>query len=653
MLFSFLLAFVEFVNPFVGTSGTSHTTPAATCPFGMLQPGPDTGKGKWAYCSGYQFGDTNVLGFSQTHISGSGGCMLGDFRILPYVGEGEVPEKTVLDKSGEHAEAGFYAVTAGGVRVEITASPRVAFYRLTFPEGAEAHVKLDPVGGLAPSSSPRTVVTHPAPDLAAGDCRIGYGCRNVFWRMKSSVPFEIGPVVTIDGMFWRMDFPKGTRTVELRIALSAKSGDGAARNLATGDGVSFDAAKSAAAADWEKMLARLPIEADDATKRVFYTALYHVCFQPNLYSDAGEPERYANFSYWDTFRAAHPLYTLLVPEKIPAFVESELDQYARTGRLSSWSLSGVDAQAMIGIHAIPPLVDACLKGLVDAETERRVYAAVRASLRETHAKAYREDWDFIDTLGYYPHDAVEEAASRTLEDSYDADCARRLAEKLGEKDDAAFFAKRAGAWRNVFDAKTGFARPRLLNGNWWEPFDPTDNGRTYGFTEANAWQYTWHVLHDVPGLIAALGGKEKFATKLAWLFEQPYRRGRHWTLDISGEIGQYAHGNEPSHHIPFLFYLADRPDLGDKCVKRICETLYGDGPNGLCGNDDCGQLSAWYVFAMLGLYPVDPCGGDYVIGTPQVGFAPWKGVLDGRTTVTYRELTGCLSFAPNGLKSTP
>ena len=614
----------SLVNPFVGTAATGHTTPAATCPFGMVQPGPDTGNFAWKYCSGYQYADTTLIGFSQTHLSGTGAADLGDVRILPYAGGTNMPATVALDKSTERVSPGYYAVNAGGVGVEISASPRVAFYRLRFPAGERARVKIDPATGLVRRDNerlriPRNVVMQMSKDVIVGDYhRIGWGDREVHWRLKASCPFELVSEMTDNGRHWRIDFPEGTRTVELRIALSATSDAGAERNLAAEGGASFDEARAAADAAWNELFGRLVIDADEATKRIFYTALYHVCFQPNLFSDVGEPERYSTFSYWDTFRAAHPLYTLLVPEKIPAFVESELDQFGRTGHLSSWSLWGRDVQGMIATHSIPPLVDACLKGLVDGGTERRVYEAVKNALKEKHADKEKEDWDVLDRFGYYPYDAVRESASRTLECAYDDACAQRLAEKLGEKDDAAFFAKRAGYWRNVFDSKTGFARPRMCDGAWTEPFDPTDNGAYFGFTEANSWQYTWHVMHDIPGLMAAMGGKERFAAKLRELFEQPYRRGRRWTADITGEIGQYAHGNEPSHHIPFLFFLCGQWDAGEKWVRHICETLYRDAPDGLCGNDDCGQISAWYVFAALGFYPVDPCGGDYVQGTPLV-----------------------------------
>lgn len=614
----------SYVNPFVGTAATGHTTPAATCPFGMVQPGPDTGNYAWKYCSGYQYDDTTLIGFSQTHLSGTGAADFGDVRILPYAGGEEVPANVPFDKRSERASPGFYAVTAGGVDVEITASLRVAFYRLRFPEGRCAHVKLDPAWGLIRSEREcprvsRNIVLKCGPSVVGGEYRrIGWGDREVYWRMKSSSPFELTPVQTDDGPKWRLDFPPGVRDVELRVALSAASCSGAEGNMAAEGGISFDEAKKAADAAWEQMLGRMPVEADEQSKRLFYTSLYHVCFQPNLFSDAGAPERYSTFSYWDTFRAAHPLYTLLVPEKVPFFVESELDQYARTGHLASWALWGRDVQGMIGTHAVPPLVDACLKGLVTDGTERRVYSAVRSSLRVRHGARIKEDWDVLDRWGYYPHDFIPESSSRTLECAYDDECARRLAEKLGEADDVSFFARRAGYWRNVFDERTGFARPRRSDGGWVEPFDPTDNGGTYGFTEGNAWQYTWHVLHDIPGLMAAMGGKARFAAKLQELFDQPYRRGRHWTADITGEIGQFAHGNEPSHHIPYLFFLCDRPDLGEKWVRHICQAFYRDTPDGVCGNDDCGQMSAWHVFAMLGFYPVDPCGGNYVKGVPLV-----------------------------------
>ena len=631
MLLLLAVALVELVNPFVGTSGYGHTTPAASCPFGMVQPGPDTGNCAWKYCGGYQYDDRTLIGFSQTHLSGTGAADFGDVRILPYIGGDAVPENVAIEKEGERAEPGYYAVKAGGIAVEITATPRCAFYRMKFPKGEVPHIKLDPATGLSASEavSPRIPVcevTQTAEREIRGRYRrIGWADRMVYFVLRFDTDIRLVRTGEMWDRLWRIDFDGLVETVNVRIALSARNVEGAARNIdREATGLTFDDARKAASARWEEMLSRIRI-GGEGDRRSFYTALYHVCFQPNLISDAGEPDRYSTFSYWDTFRAAHPLYTLLVPELVPAFVESELDQFARSGHLSAWSLWGQDVHCMVGVHSIPPLVDAVLKGLVDSKTSERILAAIEATLCRSHPDCEKENWDVLERYGYYPYDIVcGESTSRTLECAYDFACAERLARRLGRPTLADAFGRKAKMWTSVVDSGTGFARPRLADGSWCEPFDPTDCGTNCGFTEGNAWQYTWHVLHDAEGLITAFGGKGRTIERLERLFGQPIKHGRFWTADISGEIGQYAHGNEPSHHVPYLFTLAGRNDLAAKWIGRICREFYRDAPDGVCGNDDCGQMSAWYVFAQLGFYPVNPCGGEYVIGAPQVPAAQVK-----------------------------
>ncbi|MBR2941144.1 MAG: glycoside hydrolase family 92 protein, partial [Kiritimatiellae bacterium] len=422
--------------------------------------------------------------------------------------------------------------------------------------------------------------------------------------------------------------------------------DAAKANLAAAaDG--FDAARQAARRAWTDVFSRALVTGTDDQKRNFYTALYHLCLQPNDISDAAEGRPfYSTFSCWDTFRAAGPLYTVLMPERAAAFVDSLLAQGKITGYLPIWTLCGVENQCMIGTHSIPMIVDWFLKSeealsrpLRNAEKSssaaggqepasplywESAYRQIKDTLTKAHPGRTKENWDLYDKYGYYPFDKIRgESVSRTYECAYDDWCAGVMAEKLGHKEDAAFFFKRASNWKNVFDPSVGFARGRDSQGNWRTPFSPFalghDNRRANDFTEGNAWHYTWHVMQDPEGLIAALGGRVKFAEKLASLFVQPEKTDDSgFVADATGLIGQYAHGNEPSHHAIYFFPYVGRGDLTAKYVREVFDRFYLPRPDGLCGNDDCGQMSAWYLFSAMGFYPFNPCGGDYVLGAPQV-----------------------------------
>ena len=623
---------LDDVDVFIGTAGSAHTTPAAACPFGMVQAGPDTGTCDWRYCSGYQFGDAELIGFSQTHLSGTGDTDLGDVRLLPFVGS-RMPERTALDKVSERASPGWYEVSVGepAIKVSIAAAPRSAVYRLVYPDGSVPSIKLEPCTGISRSekeagfplccevraTSARRIVGHYR--------RKGWALREVFFVLESDRDFTLAGsgAVPAWGKYprYRMDFSGRGGAISLRLAVSHRSAEGAERNLA-GEVAhrTFDEVRQVSAKAWTDYLSRVELPEDLPPERrtIFRTALYHLFFQPNLISDIGDPDEYGTFSFWDTFRAAHPLYTLLVPELVPDFLRSIVWQGRREGRLPTWSLCGHDVQSMIGTHSIPVLVDAYLKGFSGVDWNE-VYALVKNTLTQYHYGRENENWDLLDRFGYIPADAVSgESVSRTLENAYDDACAAKLAKALGHAGDAAFFSRRADCWTNVFDRTIGFARPRLMSGAWQEPFDPLDSGYLNSFTEGNSWQYSWHVLHDPQGLISAMGGAEEAVEKLTRLFDQKTVRGNGWAVDMTGVMGQYVQGNEPSHHIPWLFALAGRRDLTDAFVGKLCDRFYSTGPEGLCGNDDCGQLSAWYLCAAMGFYPVDPCGGDYVLSAPRV-----------------------------------
>ena len=604
-----------YVDPFVGTAGTGHTFPSACVPFGLIQAGPDTGNGDWDHCSGYRYGDSSIFGFSQTHLNGTGCPDLGDVRILPFVAE-SVPESVSYDKASESAKPGFYSVTlAGGIKVEVSATERCAIYRIAYPKGARSRLLVDPRWCITRSSPVSSCIRFAdvAPDGktgVSGKVVVNNWVKRTYaFKMEFSRPFSSERDLVFD-----FGASQG-EPLMVKVALSALGGVSDAE-LPEWD---FDRVASAADAKWSKLLSLVTVEGSDDQKRNFYTSLYHLFIQPNDISDAGQAPYYSTLSTWDTFRAAHPLYTILVPEIVPGLVRSMQRQGEFTGYLPIWTLWGRDNQCMIGTHSVPVLVDAYLKGF-PGDWEN-VYAQIKETLTKKHEGRYKEQWDILDKYGYYPFDLINggQSVSRTMECAYDDWCAGKMAEKLGRADDAAFFFKRSGNWRNVFDASVGLARGKDSKGKWREPFDPYALG--YGdksdFTEGNAFQYTWHVMQDPDGLVEAMGGRDAFVKRLDGLFDQP-EKVEGDVLDVTGLIGQYVHGNEPSHHVIYFYTLVGERDKTARRVRDVFDKFYLPKPDGLCGNDDCGQMSAWYVFSALGFYPFNPCGGTYVLGAPQI-----------------------------------
>jgi len=633
---------VEFVNPFIGTASNGHCTPAACVPFGLVQAAPDTGNGSWRYCSGYHCDDRSILGFSQTHISGTGVPDLGDLRIMPFTGEGGKDDfRCSFKKETEKAVPGYYAVTLEdyGVSVEVSATHHAAIYRINYPKGV-ARLLVDCQFGIGGDPAGQILSSEFA--LEGKNGFRGRTRRRCWVEREYSFAAEFDvPFSSVRELPKRDPREKGVRrvfefdlkpgaTLIVKVALSAEGGpDAARRNLAAEiPGWDFDEVRRSAAAKWNEMLSRVAVEGDDAQKTSFYTSLWHLFIQPNDLSDVGSVRPfYSTLSCWDTFRAAHPLYTIIAPEKVPGMVDSMLEQGRRTGFLPVWTLWGKDNQCMIGTHSVPVIVDWFLKeeerGKRD-EYWRAAYAQVKDSLTKTHKNRRKEHWDLLDKYGYYPFDEIKgESVSRTLECAYDDWCAARFAAELGMKEDAAFFMKRSSNWRNVFDPSIGMVRGKDSAGRWREPFNPFALGHgastANDFTEGNAFQYTWHVMQDPEGLISAMGGKEAFAKRLESLFVQPEKtEGSGFVSDVTGLIGQYAHGNEPSHHVIYFFPFVGRSDRAADLVREVFDRFYMPRPDGLCGNDDCGQMSAWYVFSALGFYPFNPCGGEYVLGAPQI-----------------------------------
>ncbi len=655
---------VAFVDPFIGTAGTGHTFPGACVPFGLVQASPDTGNGDWEHCSGYNKNDREIWGFSQTHLNGTGCADLGDLLIQPFTSDSdqtalkERSGRLVMpsEKSDEEATPGYYAVTLKDfqVRAEVSATEHCAIYRLHFNGNETPRLLLDTqwgIGGDPTNQIKECSIERLLPECVAGNVKRSawvdrsYGFCAAFsipatsWRMIPPREGENGLRVVM-----AFNIPKGQPLV-VKVGISSKSCKEAEENLkAEIPEWDFDAVKRDAAAKWEKLLSRAVVDGSDDVKRNWYTALYHFSIQPNNIADAGERPLYSTFSCWDTFRAAGPLYTILMPEMAADFVDSMLAQGRKTGYLPVWSLWGEENQCMIGTHSVPMIVDAWLKGVWRGDAEA-AYAQIRDTLMRPHDERRKEDWAVYDRYGFYPYDIVTaESVSRTLECSYDDWCASVMAERLGRSADAEYFRVRSEYWRNVLDPSLGLVRGRTSSGAWRKPYDPYafghDHSRENDFTEGNAFQYSWHVLHDPPELFAAMGGRAAFTRKLDGLFaEGSERRGEGRSGDVTGMIGQYVHGNEPSHHVLYLYALAGRPRKAAERIREVFERFYRPEPDGLCGNEDCGQMSAWYIFSAMGFYPVNPCGGEYVIGAPQVPRATLR-MPGGRTfTVEARNLS--------------
>ena len=624
----------DFVDPFVGTAGTGHTFPAACVPLGLVQAGPDTGNEDWAHCAGYQFGDKRIFGFSQTHLNGTGCADLGDVRLLPFVGE-RVPEAVDYDKASEQASPGRYAVTLGGVSVEVSATARAAIYRFRNAKGGRLRLLVDAQWGLASwGEYPNRVA---ACEVVAEEKRgVSGWVRAKQWNRRTcafAVRFDREAVAVAELPHAKgvkvpryvFDFELGTdETLSVKVGLSRTSVEAAKRNLAAEiPGWDFAAVVKSARAKWTAVFEKATAEGTDDQKRNWYTSLYHLYIQPNDISDVGEKPFYSTLSCWDTFRAAAPLYTILTPDAAAAFVDSILRQGEMTGYLPIWTLWGEENQGMIGTHSIPMIVDAWLKGAWPAaegsgSTVEAAYRQIRETLTKRHEGREKENWDVYDKYGYYPFDIVKsESVSRTLECAYDDWCAAQMAEKLGKPEDAAFFRKRSGYWKNVFDPKLLLARGRDSSGAWREPFDPARIAWGSDYTEGNSLQYSWHVMQDPAGLVAFLGGREAAVRRLDGLFgwSGKFVSG---IPDVTGLIGQYAHGNEPCHHVAYFYSLLGEPRKAADRIREIFDKFYLPKPDGLCGNDDCGQMSAWYLFGAMGFYPFNPCGGDYVLGAPQV-----------------------------------
>ena len=620
---------LDLVDPFIGSAGTGHTTPAAAYPFGMVQPGPDTGLGGWERCSSYQHGDESIMRFSQTHLSGTGCADFSDVAFMPFVGDiGQAAAREFKDaiiKSREKATPGYYSVElASGIKVEMTCSEHVAIYRIKFGKGP-ARLLYDPSWGhgrveaidIKPMKN-RRVSGH------VGDRR-GWPDRDYYFAWELSAdPTDARVIASVGNdkvplTVYSFDNLKEGEELYLKVSLSRSSEKGARGNIdAQIPGWDFDGTLAANRAKWRSFISRVSAKGTRDNLKSLYTAIYHLCFQPNRLSDAGEEPLYSTFSCWDIYRAAGPLYTILTPEYVPLFVNSMLWHFDRNGFLPVWTLWGRDNQCMVGVHSVPMIIDAYLKGFGGVDWEN-AFDCVKTTLTKRR-KRHHARYDLIEKYGYYPCDHInDESVSRLLEDCYDDACAARFAKGLGRGGDAKYFLDRSRNWTNCYDSATGFIRAKDSKGAWREPFDPyrVHGDVHHNYTEGNAFHWNWHVMQEPGLLVRLLGGKDAALKRLTGLFTEDASKLSEAPPDVTGLIGQYCHGNEPSHHNIYFFTLLGRRDLTAKYVREVCDTYYYTSPDGICGNEDCGQMSAWYIFSALGFYPFDPCGGKYVLGEPQ------------------------------------
>jgi predicted alpha-1,2-mannosidase len=635
--------FTGFVNPFIGTGGHGHTFPGATVPFGMVQLSPDTRvDGSWDGCGGYHHSDSIIYGFSHTHLSGTGVSDYGDILLMPMP-FGKASEKrsdyaSKFSHQREKAGAGWYEVFLDQhkVKAELTALQKVGFHRYTFTENK---------GAVVLDLRHRDQTINSGVEWISDRVLRGYRISNA-WAKEQHVYYAIEfsePFITQgepNGAFLTKEFTLlnfsnlKNKQLEVRVGISFTSMDGAMQNLeAESDHRTFESAKTAAHDYWLDALGRVQVDGgSEAQNRIFYTALYHTLLQPNVVSDNDGKYRgmdnkihqakhdvYSVFSLWDTFRAAHPLYAILYPKRQADFIKTFLLMYQQGGRLPVWELAANETDCMIGYHSVSVIADSWYKGIRDFDSKLALDAMVKsANWKHLGLPAYIDN-------NYLSIDDEPESVSKTLEYAYDDWCIGRFAYALNKNDTAQTFFKRSESWRNLFDAETGFMRPRK-NGAWLSPFKPEEVNNH--FTEANSWQYSFFVPHNIAGLAGAHGGKDVLVKKLQTLFTTSSKTSGREQADITGLIGQYAHGNEPSHHMAWLFTELGEPGLSQEYVAKILNELYNDSPDGLSGNEDCGQMSAWYVLSSMGFYPICPGRPEYTVGNPlfnEIRITPYGG----------------------------
>ena len=646
---------IDEALPIVGTGGHGHTYPGATVPFGFVQVSPDTRRDTWDGSSGYHYSDSKILGFSHTHLSGTGVGDLGDILLMPVTGPLQSKDYQPLDTvrlaspfshDNEMATPGFYHVTLDRYHIvaDLTATAHCGVHRYVFPAAADESLIVDLASGISNHVTAAELMPDGNTRLTGWRTTNGWADhRTVYFVLESDRPWSSldaeadnkpvsGSTADVKAKIVRAALHFGTsdKPLTLRVGLSAVSVDGAQENLdAEVKNSDFDELRAAAQKLWESNLSRIDITASDPSlRRTFYSALYHTMLAPTLYNDADGSYRglddkvhqnegfdnYSTFSMWDTFRAEHPLLTIIEPERVNDFVRTALSFYQQSHEhaLPMWPLANWETHCMVGYHCVPVIYDAYAKGFRGFDANLALQAMQDTALRSHNCPSDYE------ARGYVVSDPKknDQAASRTLEYSYDDWCISQMAAALGKKDVEDHFARRSQFFLNLFDKTSGFFRGRTAAGGWAEPFDPKAID-FHDYTEANAWQYAFFAPHDMPALTQLYGGNAGFVQKLDACFNQESDIHK-WLNDVSGLVGQYSQGNEPCHNMAYLYALAGAQDKTAWRVREIMRLLYDDTPEGICGNDDCGQMSAWYVWSAIGLYPVNPANQIYVIGSPIV-----------------------------------
>lgn len=651
----------QYVNPFIGTGGHGHTFPGAIVPFGMVQLSPDTRiDGSWDGCSGYHYSDSVIYGFSHTHLNGTGVSDYGDIMLMPTMGNPSLNSKDYSSKfshKNEKATAGYYAVKLdkNNIGVRLTTTKRVGYHEYTFNNAGNANIILDLnhrdklLEGEVKIIDDKTIEVFRRSEAWATN-------QYIYARIEFSKPMKISKkevngkqentlfTGTRLALAFSTDVKKGEK-INIKVSLSPTGYEGSKKNmLAEAQNLDFEAVKSQAETNWDQELSKIEVKSGDKNKlSIFYTALYHVFTQPNINMDVDGRYRgrdnklytangfdyYTVFSLWDTFRGAHPLMTLIDRKRTADFINTFIRQYEQGGKLPVWELASNETECMIGYHSVSVIADAMAKGIQGFDYEKAYQASKSSAMQDTFGlNAYKQN-------NYISIDDEHESVSKTVEYAYDDWCIAQTAKILGKKEDYQYFMKRSQNWKNLYNPKTGFIQPRK-NGNWYEPFDPREVNNNY--TEGNSWHYSYSVQQDIPGLIAAHGGKEKFEQFIDAIFTASDQTTGREQVDITGLMGQYAQGNEPSHHIAYLYNYVDKPEKTDSKIKYILDNFYKNTPDGLIGNEDCGQMSAWYVLSSMGIYSVTPGLPEWETTTPY--FDEIKIHLEDGTTRTITKNTG-------------
>lgn len=658
--------YTKYVDPFIGTGSVDSLSlsgsnfPGAVLPFGMVQLGPDTDDEPEDPCSGYDYADDRIMGFSHTHLSGTGVADLFDFLFMPFRGSYKWNAKSEGANTGysskfkhdnETAKPGYYSVYLDDARIkaEMTATEHCGMHRYTSNDGEPFSLMIDLDHSLDKKRPYWSCTILDAQLRIIDDHTIeGYRSitgwashRRVYFRAEFSEPFEstaikagrkvyVGEKTVNHQNLKAIITFREKKMLTVRVGLSSVSYDGARENLKTEiRDFDFDGIQKSAEQQWNKELSVIDIEGTQEQKVIFYTSLYHTFIHPSNIADvngdyinnngemknAPDKKNFSTFSLWDTYRAAHPLYTFTQEKRTAEFINSMLRQYVDYGYLPIWQLWGKETYCMIGNHAIPVIVDAFNKKIPGVDY-KLAYEAVKVSSLTSHQNS---DFKILDQYKYFPENIETQSVSIALEVAFNDWCVAQMAKAMGQEEDYQYFSKRSGYYRNLFDSKTGFFRAKDSQGNWIEPFSPLKYGGNggYPFTEGNAWQYLWYVPQDVYGFIGLLGGEKKFTEKLDNFFSLN-AKPEDVNGNASGFIGQYAHGNEPSHHIAYLYNYTATPWKSQYYVAKIIRELYSSSPSGYSGNEDCGQMSAWYIFSVMGFYPVNPANSVYCFGSPQL-----------------------------------